>query len=227
MPAMPSASDVATNIQVSGRQMELGDALRSRIADELVAGIGKYFVRGGSAEVVVGRDGPGVFADVVVHLASGQQLVARGVGGDAHAAFDAALTKTQTRIRRYKRRLVNHHPHNGGARGPAETAPLTVLRAPEDSDDFDEDWSTDAAGGGAPAAMVIAETQAAIKTQTVSMAVMELDLADVPAVVFRSAAHGGLSVVYRRPDGHIGWIDPERTRVTQGAAPAPEPQTRM
>ena len=69
---------------------------------------------------------------------------------------------------------------------------------------------------GAPAAMVIAETQAAVKTMTVSMAVMELDLTAYPAIVFRNAAHGGLSVVYRRPDGNIGWIDPERTKSLNG-----------
>ena len=87
-----------------------------------------------------------------------------------------------------------------------------VLRADEEGD-FDEEWGTDgSAGNGAPAGMIIAETEAAVKTQTVSMAVMELDLAQAPVVLFRNAAHGGLSVVYRRDDGNIGWIDPERTR---------------
>jgi hypothetical protein len=84
-----------------------------------------------------------------------------------------------------------------------------VLRAP--SDDFDEEaWETSEADGP-PAAMIIAETQAPLKTLTVSMAVLELDLAGAQTIVFRNAAHGGLSVVYRRPDGNIGWVDPERT----------------
>jgi ribosomal subunit interface protein len=206
-PALPM------NVQVSGRRIDLGEALRSRIASELVAAIGKYFDRGGSAEVVVGRDGHSFCVDMVVILASGQQLVARGLGGDAHSAFDTALTKIETRIRRYKRRLVNHHHHGSAARMPAETTPLVVLRAPEDDDDFDEDWVGEgAAANGAPEAMIIAETEATVKTLTVSMAVMELDLTGAPVQLFRNAAHGGLSVVYRRPDGNIGWIDPERTR---------------
>ncbi len=206
-------------VQVSGRHMAVGEALRTRITEELVTGIGKYFDRGGSAEVTVMRDGHGLCVDVVILLATGQQLVARGQGGDAHAAFDAALTKVETRIRRYKRRLVNHHA-NGAAKGDPEMASVTVLRAPEDEDDFAEDWGADgSAGAGAPAAMIIAEAQAAVKTQTVSMAVMELDLTGLPVVLFRNAAHGGLSVVYRRSDGNIGWIDPERTPVTQPAAP--------
>ncbi len=205
-PALPM------NVQVSGRRIDLGEALRSRIATELVAAIGKYFDRGGSAEVVVGRDGHAFCVDMVVVLASGQQLVARGLGGDAHSAFDTALTKIETRIRRYKRRLVNHH-HNGGSRTPAEVTSLVVLRAPEDDDDFDEEWGGDGpAVNGAPEAMIIAETEATVKTLTVSMAVMELDLSGAPVQLFRNAAHGGLSVVYRRPDGNIGWIDPERTR---------------
>lgn len=201
------------NVQVSGKRVDVGDALRARIADELAATIGKYFERGGSAEVVVSRDGQFFCVDVVVMLASGQQLVARGLGGDAHTAFDTGLTKVETRIRRYKRRLKNHHPHLGGPGASRETAAYTVLRAPagEDEDEGDEWGSDGSAGAGAPQAAIIAETERPIKTMTVSMAVMDLDLTGAPVVLFRNAAHGGLSVVYRRPDGNIGWIDPERT----------------
>ena len=215
--ALPTSS--VMNVAVSGRHMAVGEALRTRITDELVAGVGKYFERGGSAEVTVSRDGHSVCADIVVMLATGQQLVVRGQGGDAHAAFDAGLTKLETRIRRYKRRLVNHHA-GSGARGAAEMASLVVLRAPEDEAEFDEEWGDDgSAGSGAPAAMIIAEAQAAVKTQTVSMAVMELDLSGSPVVLFRNAAHGGLSVVYRRSDGNIGWIDPERTPLATAGSP--------
>jgi ribosomal subunit interface protein len=209
------------NVSVSGRHMQVGDALRSRIVDELNAGIGKYFERGGSAEVTLTPDGHGICCDVVVLLGSGQQLVVRGQASDAHAAFDSALTKLETRIRRYKRRLVNHHHSNSSTKGAPEMASYTVLRAPDDQDDPDvvEEWGADgSAGAGAPAAMIIAEAQSAVKTQTVSMAVMDLDLSGLPVVLFRNAAHGGLSVVYRRGDGNIGWIDPERTPVAGAAA---------
>jgi ribosomal subunit interface protein len=211
----PSA-DAAMNIQVSGKHLAVGEALRARIADELSTGIGKYFDRGGNAEVVVSRDGHEFCVDVVVVLASGQQVVARGLGGDAHAAFGAALTKVEKRIRRYKRRLRDHHPATAR---DAEAAAYVVLRAPGDEDDADDEWGLDgSAGGGAPAAAIIAETEAPVKTMTVSMAVMELDLADAPVVLFRNAAHGGVSVVFRRKDGNIGWIDPQRTR---GGDPGP------
>jgi ribosomal subunit interface protein len=209
----PSPTPSSMNIQVAGRHMAVGEALRTRITAEIEAGIGKYFDRGGSADVVVGKsNGHSISVDISVVLATGQQLVVKGEGGDAHSAFDAAMAKADTRIRRYKRRLVNHHGV-GPAKGDPEIASVVVLRSPEDDDGgYDEEWGSDgSAGNGAPAAMIIAESEQPVKTQTVSMAVLELDLADCPVLLFRNAAHGGLSVVYRRADGNIGWIDPERT----------------
>ena len=201
-------------VQVSGKHVDVGEALRARVSDEIALSIGKYFDRGGAAEVVVSKEGYAFRVDCSVKLASGQQLISHGSGGDAHAAFDSALAKIDTRIRRYKRRLKSHSP--AATAKQVENAAMFVLRAPE-GDDLDEDWDVEADHPtGAPAAMVIAETQAALKTMTVSMAVMELDLTGYPAIVFRNAAHGGLSVVYRRPDGNIGWIDPERTKSLNG-----------
>lgn len=195
-------------VQISGKQVDVGEALRSRISEELLSSIGKYFERGGDADVVVGKSGHSFQVDCSVNLASGQKLVSTGTGGDAHAAFDAALNKVEARIRRYKRRLKNHHHPSGRS----ETAALTVLRAPdgEDLDGWDEE--TGGSSHEPPAGVVIAETEAPLKTMTVSMAVMEMDLTESQAVVFRNAAHGGLSVVYRRRDGNIGWVDPERTK---------------
>ena len=201
-------------VQVSGKHVDVGEALRGRVSDELQGAIGKYFERGGDAEVVVSRDGHGFRVDCAVTLASGQQLQSHGLGGDAHAAFGYALNKIETRIRRYKRRLKSHTP--AATAKAAETAALYVLRAPGD-DDLGDEWAG-ADGETPPAAMIIAESEAALKTMTVSMAVMELDLTESQTIVFRNAAHGGLSVVYRRSDGHIGWIDPERTKVTNGEA---------
>lgn len=220
MTPMNPQAGAAMNIQVSGRHVDVGEALRTRIVNELEAVIGKVFDRGGSGEVVVSRDGHSFCVDAVILLASGQQLVVRALGGDAHTAFDAALAKLESRLRRYKTRLKNHHPHLGGIGGPREAAAYAVLRAPEEEDETgDDEWGRDgSAGDGAPQGAIIAETETQVKTLTVSMAVMELDLAEAPIVMFRNAGHGGLSVVYRRADGNIGWIDPERRRVAQPAA---------
>lgn len=182
-----------------------------RVSDELSTSIGKYFDRGGGADVVVSREGQAFKVDCAVTLASGQQLTTHGVGGDAHLAFDAAMAKMAKRIRRYKNRLKDHHIQ--ALARQAETASYFVLRSPDEEEGEEAD---DDSSGAFPEPMVIAETEKPVRTMTVSMAVMELDLTESQTIVFRNAAHGGLSVVYRRPDGNIGWIDPERTRNGDG-----------
>lgn len=196
-------------VQVTGKHVDVGEALRTRVSDEVSSSIGKYFEReGGGADVVVSREGHNFKVDCAVTLASGQQLTTQGIGGDAHLAFDAALQKMQKRIRRYKNRLKDHHIQAQARQ--AETAAYFIIQAPDDDDEsLDED-----VGDGFPEPMVIAETEKTIGTMTVSMAVMQLDLTESQTIVFRNAAHDGLSVVYRRPDGNIGWIDPERTKAT-------------
>lgn len=199
-------------VQVTGKHVDVGEALRARVSDEITSSIEKYFDRGGGADVVVSREGNAFKVDCAVTLASGQQLTTHGVGGDAHVAFDVAMQKMAKRIRRYKNRLKDHHQQ--AVAKQAESAAYFVIQPPELEDDDDED------GGAAqafPEPIIIAETEKAVRTMTVSMAVMDLDLTEAQTIVFRNAAHGGISVVYRRPDGNIGWIDPERTKVRDGA----------
>jgi len=198
-------------VQVSGKHVEVGEALRTRVSDDLNTTIGKYFDRGGAADVVVTKDGYAFRVDCSLHLVSGQYLQSHGTGDDAHAAFGIALNKIETRVRRYKNKLKSHSAQATAKQ--AETAAFYVLRAPDD--DETDDWG-EANGHAPPTGMIIAETEEALKTMTVSMAVMELDLTESRTIVFRNAAHGGLSVVYRRPDGNIGWIDPERTQSQNG-----------
>lgn len=194
-------------IQVAGRQMDVGEALRTRIEDELASGVGKYFNRATDAVVTVAKNGGGVgiAVDCSVHLPSGISLQAEGHGGDAHSAFDDALSKLEKRVRRYKRRLRNHHADHKSPL-PAETASAYVLAPLKEEED--DGVETPANGEAAP--LVIAEATKPVRTMTVSMAVMQLDLRESPALMFRNAANGELNVVYRRPDGNIGWIDPGR-----------------
>lgn len=200
-------------VQVTGKHVDVGEALRSRVTDELSNSILKYFDRdGGGADVVVSREGNAFKVDCSVVLASGQQLTTHGLGGDAHVAFDAALEKMAKRVRRYKARLKDHHGQ--AVAKQAESAAYFVIASP----DLDEPEDEDAADGpGFSEPMIIAETEKPVRSMTVSAAVMELDLTEAQTIVFRNAAHGGLSVVYRRPDGNIGWIDPERTKGRNGS----------
>ena len=202
-------------IQVHGKQVEVGDALRERVIDEMTQRISKYFERGGEAEVTVTKTTGYLFkADCWIRLASGQSLVSHAFGGDAHSAVDGMLDHLEKRVRRYKRRLKQHH---NGTPQKQETANVTVLRASDIDDQAETELDDGIDHTVPPHSMVIAETEQPLRTLTVSAAVAELELSHYPAIMFRNAAHGGLSMIYRRPDGNIGWVDPERTRVKESA----------
>jgi ribosomal subunit interface protein len=189
------------DIQVSGKNLDLGDALQKHVTARLSDGVGKYFGRGADAVVIFAKERHLVECEMTAHLSSGVFLAAHGDGGDAYAAFETALEKLEKRVRRYKRRLKNHHA-NGKAPLPAEAASYYTLEP------LPEEIEGEAATEGDPTPVVVAERQTSLREMTVGAAVMQLDLAESPAIVFKNAAHGRLNVVYRRRDGHIGWIDP-------------------
>ena len=201
-------------ILVSGKNVDIGDALRSRIVDELSAHIGKYFDRG-EAEVIVRKEGHSFIVDGTIRLHTGSSMHIQGAGGDAHAALDAALAKADKRVRRYKRKLKDHHP----AQKAAETARVVVMQPSYTDDEGDTDADDTDDNGAADQPMIIAERTAPVRTMTVAMAVLELEVSNYPVLMFRNVASGGLAVVYRRPDGNIGWIDPEQTaQIAQNGA---------
>jgi ribosomal subunit interface protein len=191
-------------IQITGKHMNLGDAMRDRIEAGLEAAVAKYFNRTGEASVFVSQQGPFVEVDCNVHLPSGIVLQSTGRADDPYAALEVSLEKMEKRVRRYKRRLKDHH---ASAPLPMPAAPAAeALILASDTDDSDDERIE---VGDAP--LTVAETSVQIRTMTVSEAVMQLELQDVPALMFRNAGHDGLNMVYRRPDGHIGWVDPANT----------------
>ncbi len=155
------------------------------------------------------KEGFGFKVDISLHLPSGAFLQASGEGGDAHGAAEDAAIHLEKRLRRYKRRLKDHH-----ADTKADLS-VAVLRS-EGRTDVDDEDDGGAEGGEEP--VIIAEQPAELKTATVSMAVLEMDLADAPFLMFKNAANGEVNIVYRRPDGHVGWIDP--ARAAKGTAKA-------
>ena len=189
-------------VQVSGKNIELGDALRAHVSARLSDSVEKYFGRGAEAVVTFAKERHLVECEMTAHLFSGVFLAAHGSGGDAYAAFEEGLDKLEKRVRRYKRRLKNHHV-NGKVPLPAEAASYRLLAPlPEE----EEEGGAEPAGDPTP--VVVAEHATSLREMTVGAAVMQLDLAESPAIIFKNAAHGRLNVVYRRRDGHIGWIDP-------------------
>ena len=191
------------DIQITGRSMDLGEALKTHVSEAVETGVTKYIGRPSQASVTFGktnaRDGDTKgreFAcEIVLHLASGVFLTTEGHAGDAHGAFGEAMEKLDKRVRRYKRRLKDHHA-NAKVPLPAEEAASYVLQAPN----LDEEETEDPP-------LVIAEKPTTLRRMTVSDAVVQLDVGSEPVVMFRNAASGDLSVVYRREDGNIGWID--------------------
>lgn len=189
-------------VQISGKQMDVGDALRGKIKDRIAEAVDKHFGRPSDGHVVLAPEGSGFRSDVSLHLNSGARLQAHGAAHEAHAAFEDAFHKIEKRLRRYKGRLRDHHTNHRN--GKVEAAFAYVIQSP---DHLEEDHHDDHTAGE-PAPIIIAETKSEVKTCSVSAAVMDMDLADLPALLFRNAATNRLNVVYRRPDGHIGWIDP-------------------
>ena len=102
-------------------------------------------------------------------------------------------------LRRYKRRLKDHHKDRSG---PVEfgAAGAYVLAGDED------DWETASGDGLQP--IIIAEMESRVPTLSVGDAVMQMELSNSPLLVFRNEKHGGVNVVHRREDGNVGWIDP-------------------
>jgi ribosomal subunit interface protein len=199
-------------IQVVSKGIDVSDALREQILARVEDGVSKYFNRPGEAYVSITREGIGFRVECSLHLPSGAMLQARGEADDAYKAAENTMERLEKRLRRYKRKLKNHHNDNK-AELPAESLPIVVLKGSPDSgldDDFDDEDDSAAPAGGDPEPIVIAERPGEVRTLTVGMASLELDAADSPFLMFRNAANGGLNIVYRRPDGHIGWVDPAR-----------------
>ena len=195
-------------IQITGKHMDLGGALRSRIEEGLEAAVSKYFNRTGEASVFVSQHGHLVEVDCNVHLPSGIVLQSTGKATDPYAALEDSLDKMEKRVRRYKRRLKDHHA-NPAAPLPAEVATSAVLTLNGRAADAEQ--IDDEVVDVSDVPLTVAETSVSIRKMSVSEAVMQLELQEVPALMFRNSGHDGLNMVYRRPDGHIGWVDPANT----------------
>lgn len=186
-------------LRISGKHMDIGDAFRGRIQSRIDESVAKYFDGRYSGQVTVSKAGSRYAADCTIHLDSGLTLQAGGNGQEPVAAFEVAADHLEKRVRRYKRRLRSH----GTGAGEGVDVSYTVVAGPDGDDDIEvpEDF--------APA--IVAESTVALKTMSVASAVIELDTKDSPVVVFRNAGSESVNIVYRRPDGNIGWIDPSKT----------------
>ena len=182
-------------LRVSGKNLDVGEVLRSQVESRVQSALGKYFDGDYSGHVTVAKDGAGFRTECVLHLTSGITLEASGAAADAYQSFDQTAERIEKRLRRYKCRLKDRQAEKRPD-GGAESA-YSVLAAPGDEVEQDQFHP-----------VVIAETTRPIHRLSVSDAVLELDLSGAPVVVFHHAGTGRVNVVYRRGDGAIGWVDP-------------------
>lgn len=190
-------------LRVSGKNLDVGEALRGQAVERVTNAISKYYEGGVTGHVTVSRDGTAFRIDGVLHLSSGVTLEASGNAHDAYASLDQMIERIEKRLRRYKRRLKDR-TGQGEARRAVLEMPAYVIEAPDH--DMIEDHHDDDEEGQHPA--IIAESTKSLHELSVSNAVAELDMTGASVVVFRNAGNGRVNVVYRRRDGNIGWVDP-------------------
>ena len=194
------------SFRISGQNLDVGAALRDRIGARIAEAMSKYFDGGYSGHLTLARDGFGFRAECAIHLDSKITLHAEGMAPDAYASADQAALRIEKRLRRYHRRLKDHRAEHAAERAAID-ATSYVIAAPE----ADEEPTID---GFTP--VIIAESTTRLRQLSVSDAVTELDMTGAPVVVFHHAKHGRINVVYRRADGHFGWIDPPAAAAADG-----------
>ncbi|MCG6884908.1 MAG: ribosome-associated translation inhibitor RaiA [Silicimonas sp.] len=184
--------------QITGKQIDIGEALQSHVRDGIGEMVGKYAGRPTDANVIFSKSGHEFVCEVVIHLSTGLTVQARAHDHEIYATFEKCQEKMDKQLRRYKRRLKDHHRDR-----PVEVSDASsyILASSADHDDAEPETLQP---------MIIAEMEAKIPSLSVGEAVMQMELAGAPVLVFRNEMGGdGLNIVYRREDGNIGWIDPK------------------
>lgn len=187
---------------VQGKHIDVGDSLREHVRDQLIQAAEKYFPNPIEATVLFSKeDDHRIKSDITVHLGKDIILKAHNEASEAYAAFDSATDKLAKRMRRYKSRMKDHqrkiHDVVADQETPAIYKTLEALQHGDDTPDEDPGEPT-----------VVAEMVTTIQEMSVSDAVMRLELADANAMMFKNSENGEVNMVYRRADGHIGWVDP-------------------
>lgn len=186
-------------LSIKGKQLDVGDSLRLHVETNLKETIEKYFNAPLDAHVTFSREAHLFRADISVHAGRGILMQSDATATEPYIAFDDAAAKIGTRLRRHKNRIKNHHKHGSQNDHDEMIAQSFVLHGEQDSGEDDT-----------ANPVVVAEMTTPIEMLTVSEAVLRLDLGGIPALMFRNRAHGHLNMIYRRPDGHIGWVDPSQ-----------------
>jgi len=198
-------------LSVKGKQIDVGDALRTHVETQLNEVVGKFFGGSLNAQVTFSREAHLFRSDITVHAGRGIVLQSNANATEPYPAFDMALERLGARLRRYKTKLKDH-------RAEAQTEVAMVANSFVLNGGAD-DTQTEVADNP----VIVAEMTTSIETLSVSEAVMRLDLGDLTALMFKSRSNGSMNMIYRRPDGNIGWVDP--TQTVKAAPSAAKTQT--
>jgi len=183
--------------QITGKKIDIGDALQSHVKTELGAAVGKYAGRPTDAAVVFSRNAHEYVCEATVHLSSGLTAQAKAHATEIYAAFDGCRDKMEKQLRRYKRRMKDHHPERAQA-VEMSSASSYILAGTDDTGESEPETLQP---------IIIAEMETKIPSLSVGEAVMHMELAGSPVFVFRDEKTGNVNVVYGRDDGNVGWID--------------------
>ena len=184
--------------QITGKQIDIGEALQTHVKEELGTAVSKYAERPTDAQIVFSRNASEYVCEAIVHLSTGLTAQARAHAHEIYAAFDSCCDKMEKQLRRYKRRLKDHHRERSQ---PVELSGVSsyILASDEGGSDAEPDSLQP---------VIVAEMETKIPSLSVGEAVMQMELAGAPVLVFRKEGKDAVNVVYRRDDGNIGWIDP-------------------
>ncbi|MEC8729108.1 MAG: ribosome-associated translation inhibitor RaiA [Pseudomonadota bacterium] len=197
-------------ITVSGKNMDSGTAFQEHAETQLEVVVSKYFPRAVSGKVTIEKDTVGFAVKIYVILTTGMDMEANGKASDAHQAMEIASDHIEKRLRRYKRRLKNHHHDQPEQEMLAATMTVLSYETPDTSPDDDAYKQDEAMTDGAPA--ILAEMDYSIQSLSLEEAIMRFDISGQSAMMFRNKSHMGLNMIYRRNDGSIGWVDPRGNR---------------
>ncbi|WP_083095682.1 ribosome hibernation-promoting factor, HPF/YfiA family [Pseudophaeobacter leonis] len=184
--------------KISGKQIDIGEALQTHVKTELGTVVAKYAERPTDANVVFSKSAHEFVCEATVHLSTGLTAQAKAHATEIYAAFEACNEKMEKQLRRYKRRLKDHHRDR--------SEPVEILGASSYILASDEAETESEPETLQP--IIVAEMETEIQSLSVGEAVMQMELAGAPVLVFRNESKNGVNVVYRREDGNIGWIDP-------------------
>ena len=187
-------------IKITGKHIDIGEGLRQHVEEKLQGLRERFFDGSVHGTVTIEKQRGRFLSDCSLHLATGLHLQAHSENTEPMACVDAALLHLEKQLKKYKQRLKDHHRQPREQQAPQEATSYVIQ--------YEEHLDAEPEGLHAP---VIAETAATIPQLSVGEAVMQLDISTTPFVLFHNTKEGRLNVVYRRPDGNIGWLDPRST----------------